>query len=64
MLGYTYGAFFMLAFVVRQFVLKDEYGVHENTAKPYRASEHLELENPSAYTNPQSALLSCNLQDG
>ena len=35
----------MLTFVVRQFVLKDEYGVHGNTAKPHRASEQSELEN-------------------
>jgi len=35
----------MLASVVTQFVSKDEYGVHENTAKPYRASEYSELEN-------------------
>ena len=37
---------------------------HQNTAKSCRASEHSELENPSANTNPQSALLSCHLQDG
>ena len=40
-----YEAFFMLAFVVTQFVSKDEWRVRQNTAKPYRASEDSELEN-------------------
>ena len=42
---YIYEAFFMLASVVTQFVSKDEWRVRQNTAKPYRASEHSELEN-------------------
>ena len=35
----------MLALVVTQFVSKDECRGHQNTAKPYRASECSELEN-------------------
>ena len=54
----------MLALVVTQFVSKDEWRVHQNNAKPYRASEYSELENPSADTGLQSALLSRNLHDG
>ena len=60
----TYGAFFMLAFVVTQFVSKDERRLDQNTAKPYKASEYSELENPATHTCAQSALLPCNLHGG
>ena len=45
MSGCIYEAFFMLALAVTQFVSNDEGRVHQNTAKPYRASEYSELEN-------------------
>ena len=45
MSGCIYGAFFILASVVTQFVSKDGWRVRQNTGKPYRASEYSELEN-------------------